>query len=421
MSNNENDAIEIDLMEDDDEEDEEEEEEIKIANNEEIILSDDEEEDDDDDMEDEDAKFIVEETAEGIPEQIQDPMMVVADLLNEEQTDLQKDNEETEVETETNQPQTETKSLSLAAQVAVYLKGTQNIVVEKEESIAKSIYCTALSYHSKRDYDRAIDYYFKVLKREFVDQALVDPLQKEFFEIKQNTFIYLKYLSLKNLGAIFLAKKNYSDASISLAKALTIEDKDTSLWYDYGVACFKNNDHAAAKLALEKTIILNPNHYPAFNLLLELSYIVGDIEGCDSVSKDILKLSSDHKVANFVQKEIHPSPYHLLFFQNTALSNSLYKGWCNYCIPEDEKDETHKCLVKISELDWKFICTKLLKIYAYMKSDCEILIMYEEKDIIAETNETTDEVVEETVVDEPKAQESLRRFKRKRYDLGVPL
>lgn len=292
------------------------------------------------------------------------------DLIEENQNEDEPTLETTETTTNTTRNEntctiSSANQSSFSALISAFLKGKQNILAEKEESLAKNIYSTALNFHSKGDFNTAIDYYNRLLNREFIVNAVSERVDEEssYFDIKSNIFLYLKYLALKNLGSAFMSIKKFLEASICLAKALKIDASDASLWYDYAVASIMINDLSTARLALEQTLIINPNHHLATMHLLELIYIIGDVEECNILSKQVLKYDPHNKTAQFIHYESNPNPFNLMFLPKSPL-NDLTRKWAMFACPDVEQESPKLYRITLQEADWTNILTRICSLYS---------------------------------------------------------
>ena len=300
-----------------------------------------------------------------------------------------------------------TRQVSLSSHLAELLNGKQDVDSEKEESEAKKWYSTALGLHNRGQLDSAIVNYLRVLNNKLVLESVVD----EFVDpsnIKTNTGLYLKYLSLKNLGTIYLCKKSYHEAFVCFSKALSIDGSDVSTWFDYAIACFNKEDYATARLALEHTLSLNPHHHPAAIMLMEIVYIIGDVEECVNISKDILKNDSQNQIAKFINSECNPDPFRLLFFQqsNNKIGtnpsiNELTQKRLGYLgdLSSTRNNTEMKVKIHIRELDWTAVCMRLFNIY--QETDCQVMLIL---DTYLSDEETQ---MEDQMVDEEEEQTSL--------------
>ncbi|KAG2379318.1 hypothetical protein C9374_007457 [Naegleria lovaniensis] len=396
---------------------------------EELIEEDDDMEDDflDDDSEDGDVEVVIQQDEAPLESNIMDDRIVLPttetfekddilsthheeeetittitnDLIDENQNDdeIATTLETTETATTTGQEIPTTSSSSSANQscfsalVSAFLKGKQNIVAEKEESLAKNIYSTALNFHSKGDFNTAIDYYNRLLNREFIANAVSEKVDEyAYFDIKSNVFLYLKFLALKNLGSAFMSIQKFLEASICLAKALAIDASDVSLWYDYAVSSITINDLSTARLALEQTLIINPNHHLATMQLLELLYIIGDVEECNILSKQILKYDPHNKAAQFIHSECNPNPFNLIFFSTSPL-NDLTRKWTMFACPGVEQESPKLYRITLKELDWTNILTRVCSLYSNLlkqgQLDSIVKLVYERPSQISTDNAET--------------------------------
>ncbi|KAL9657724.1 hypothetical protein ABK040_005075 [Willaertia magna] len=295
----------------------------------------------------------------------------------------------------------------------------EKISTEKEEAIAKSLYNHALSYQSFGYYDKALDNYKQLMERELVRNALVesnnmfiDTLnptggidyvgQNSSQKLFSNLFLYLKYLSLKNMGKIYQLQKNYDFSSICYSKALLIDNTDSTVWFEYSVSCFEKGDYNMARFSLEKTLSVNPNHPLAILLLMELLYIIGDVEESSKVAKQVLDKNENNELANFIFSEANPNPFNLLYFnqnKNLPLNSNLklLDQKAESFVP-DQNNETFKKKIKllITEVDWKSVCLKLLSSHQTLLQhntfDCDVYVSF-----VDEGNEVTQQQVSDIV------------------------
>lgn len=143
--------------------------------------------------------------------------------------------------------------------------------------------------------------------------------------LQKKVLLYLKYLSLKNMGEIYRRRQRFSDAAKCYEQAAAIDPTDTTLWYELAVAASRTDQYAKSRMALEHVLALQPEHQLALELLMEVLYVVQDYGYCAIAAQRVIDSNPQCVRARSILSEclrINPH-YHLTEFGYSAQTLSL--------------------------------------------------------------------------------------------------
>lgn len=108
---------------------------------------------------------------------------------------------------------------------------------------------------------------YEYLTQKLVEKGMLDLAEPYFYKLHK---IKPEYFTYKWLGQINLYKKNYETALDYLLKAVEYPESDYQTWYNIAGAYYYNNQIENAKLAIEKSLKLNPKNPLAQNFYTQL-------------------------------------------------------------------------------------------------------------------------------------------------------
>jgi uncharacterized protein HemY len=100
------------------------------------------------------------------------------------------------------------------------------------------------------------------------DMELIPLLKKRSEDVSRSIFLYLKFLSLKNLSTIYTG----AEALKCLKSAVLIDGTDPNLWYKIGRISFEVGDWSMCRHSLEQCILFSEDHQLAWECLAEVCY-----------------------------------------------------------------------------------------------------------------------------------------------------
>ncbi|PRP84405.1 putative transesterase (LovD) [Planoprotostelium fungivorum] len=142
---------------------------------------------------------------------------------------------------------------------------------EAKEAANTAAYEKGLDFQRKKKWTEALDAFQKLLS---------EPLLKDIDEDEPLSLgdpsVMLKYLTLKNIGTIQEHRNNTEEALEYYLNAARIDDSDPSLWYHIGLQARESGNYSLARQSLERTLMIQPRHWLAFDQLIEVLYIIED-------------------------------------------------------------------------------------------------------------------------------------------------
>ncbi|XP_007012204.2 PREDICTED: uncharacterized protein LOC18588015 isoform X2 [Theobroma cacao] len=148
--------------------------------------------------------------------------------------------------------------------------------------------------------------------RELLESVLKDPLISNA-QVDSNTtdghLLQLKFLSLKNLAAVFLQQgsSHYESALHCYLQAVEIDNKDSVVWNQLGTLSCSMGSLSISRWAFEQGLLCSPNNWNCMEKLLEVLIAIGDEVACLSVSELILRHWPLHSRALHVKNTIEES------------------------------------------------------------------------------------------------------------------
>eukprot|EP00250_Pteridium_aquilinum_P016505 c23135_g1_i3 orf=228-6338(+) len=116
----------------------------------------------------------------------------------------------------------------------------------------------------------------------------------------------LRFLSFRNLAEAFLKQGPdvHKDALQCFLNAVSIDEKDVTLWNRLGTLACSLDSHNIARWAFEQGLQCSPHHWACMEKLIEVLIAIGDEAACLSVVKRLLKISPSHPRAVLIKQVI---------------------------------------------------------------------------------------------------------------------
>ncbi|XP_045518432.1 calcineurin-binding protein cabin-1-like [Pieris brassicae] len=196
---------------------------------------------------------------------------------------------------------------------------------EALEQIALQQYTKALDLQRKGSLNDAT----QLLKDLLETELLYDVKKPVQGEKVSGPLFNLKYLCYKNLASM-LSMAGQVDAAIEAYTCATeLDDTDLTLWYRFGLVCFKAQRYECALYAFERGEDINPRHWPCIDKIVTLLLGMDMKEQCIAVIHDALKLDACYLRGIAYRKHIYTVYRHMKEYMEYL--NPIYK-W-------DEKDD----------------------------------------------------------------------------------
>lgn len=93
----------------------------------------------------------------------------------------------------------------------------------------------------------------------------------------------LRYLAHKNLGSLYKDSADLEAAKTHCMCALKIDDSSPVAWYELAMMLVASKELVSAQWALKEVLQRRPDHILAYERLVELMYVLGDVQGCEQV------------------------------------------------------------------------------------------------------------------------------------------
>ncbi len=139
---------------------------------------------------------------------------------------------------------------------------------------AHYLYNHALGLYGQERYAQAAEVFYRILDSTFLKKRKYAANQVAA-KFKFNALKYLGYVLADHLG-------KHDAAADKLSQASRLDPSDANLQFKLGVAALRSQPMRLrlARWTLERTILLSPNHFPALDLLVSVTFKFGDLITC---------------------------------------------------------------------------------------------------------------------------------------------
>ncbi|KAL0487777.1 calcineurin-binding protein [Acrasis kona] len=288
-------------------------------------------------------------------------------------------------------------------------QSTQIATLERDEANCKHAYGLALKMQAQGDHDQAISIYSELLNRKPVQEAIVDEdwmevpknydqsegseveiLKRKSIQVQKDTFLYLKYLSLKNMSTIYKGREALNCSLL----ASKIDATDAGLLYRIGRLSFELSEWLICRKSLERCLMFSANHPLAWDLLMNLLFVTGDIGCCIWVGKKILSRCEDDSHAISILKQCEQIDRNASESPLTHLEPQLSE-WRRTLI-KDQKSETVEqqdveVTLEESSMSWFSYIKALSDVKVKFPNDHIRIIIHRDEDVVMTENESTEQ------------------------------
>ncbi|XP_008796639.2 calcineurin-binding protein 1 [Phoenix dactylifera] len=179
---------------------------------------------------------------------------------------------------------------------------------EAQEFHVSQTYHEGLLKLQAKDYAKARELLETVLKDPLVSSAQIDD------NASDRHLLQLRFLSLKNLAAVFLQQgsMHYESALHCYLQAVEIDANDSVVWNQLGTLSCTMGLMSTSRWAFEQGLLCSPNNWNCMEKLLEVLIAIGDEVACLSVANLILRHWPSHSRALHVKNTIEdaePVPF----------------------------------------------------------------------------------------------------------------
>lgn len=140
-----------------------------------------------------------------------------------------------------------------------------------DEEAHHHIYTEALKHYGRQNYDQS-----KRMFKEILDSDEIGRYNPKDHHIMPK----VHYNSLKYLGLIHYQSGDYADSMSCLLRATELDKSDVVLLFKLALAASRVRDYHIARAAAEQALVLSPNHWPSLDILINLTFKLGDHPSC---------------------------------------------------------------------------------------------------------------------------------------------
>nr|XP_018916793.1 PREDICTED: calcineurin-binding protein cabin-1-like [Bemisia tabaci] len=186
----------------------------------------------------------------------------------------------------------------------------ENPTVTREALEEKALirYREILTLQQAHKWDEAEEAYKSLLSSDILAKT-TGTLGPETCRV-QHSLLHMKYSCLKNLGNIFIQKKDFQSSLDYYLQAVEIDNSDITVWFRIGRIAMRIADLNLAISAFLEGLRCNPRHWPCLDNIITIFYAVGDFLACLSYIHKAFELDPDFVKGHIFIKEIekkHPT------------------------------------------------------------------------------------------------------------------
>lgn len=208
----------------------------------------------------------------------------------------------------------------------------------------------------------------------------------EIAENKESKLFSVKYNCYRNVGLIYESKGEFQQALKYLVEAIELDDNDVFTQNKIGKLALKLENFALSKLAFEKCLVKNPNHWPSKDGLLVSLCQLGSINAAYGWALKCHHEDNNYERAIRVLLEIQDKfTMNILYFETTwkmsykADENcpvkydplkSEFPGWKETVKVKDFKDLEIKYEdFKLVDLNWLTVGRWIVDLNTYLTNN----------------------------------------------------
>ncbi|XP_077519504.1 calcineurin-binding protein cabin-1-like [Amblyomma americanum] len=169
---------------------------------------------------------------------------------------------------------------------------------EAQEEEAFGLYRKALGQLQQDKYDEALSSFRELLALPFISRCSAPPQDENDGRSSGGAALppalMLKYVALKNLGAIHVRRGDARDAVAAYLDAVEIDCTDVTLWYKIGRLALGLYLYPLARIAFEEGLRCSAQHWPCLSNLMTVLYVLNDHLGCLQCAARALRLDSGY-------------------------------------------------------------------------------------------------------------------------------
>lgn len=194
---------------------------------------------------------------------------------------------------------------------------------EAQEEEAFGLYRKALGQLQQEDHSEALASFRELLALPFISRCNPPPPEDDCRSAgaAQPPALMLKYVALKNLGAIYVRRGENREAVAAYLDATEIDSTDVTLWHKIGRLALTLYLYPLARIAFEEGLRCSSQHWPCLSSLMTVLYVLNDHLGCLQCAARALRLDPGYVKALAFREAV--------FRENPALKgcqDSVFKG-----------------------------------------------------------------------------------------------
>ncbi|KAH6935501.1 hypothetical protein HPB50_006286 [Hyalomma asiaticum] len=196
---------------------------------------------------------------------------------------------------------------------------------EAQEEEAFGLYRKALGQLQQESHDEALASFRELLALPFISRCSAPP-QDDNGDARNGgatlpPALMLKYVALKNLGAIQVRLGDSRGAVSAYLDAAEIDSTDVTLWYKIGRLALGLYLYPLARIAFQEGLRCSAQHWPCLSNLMTVLYVLNDDLGCLECAARALRLDPGYVKALAFREAV--------FRENPALKSvqdGVFKG-----------------------------------------------------------------------------------------------